>query len=251
MASGRPGEPVADVAEGAGVGGGVRARRAADGRLVDVDDLVEELDAVERVEGLGRVAAAVEPARGGLLDGLDQQRGLAAAGDAGHAGEAAERDRRRDVLEIVAARAAHDELAALVELAPLGRERDGALAGEILAGEALRMRHDLGRRSFRDDLAAMHARGRADVDDVVGLQDRVLVMFDDNHGIAEVAQVPERHEQPRVVALMQADGWLVEHIEHAGQPRADLRGEPDALAFAAGERAGIAATAPGNRGRRR
>ena len=87
----------------------------------------------------------------------------------------------------------------------------------------------------------MHAGARADVDDVVGLQDRVLVMLDHEHGIAEVAQMLERVEQPRVVALMQADGGLVQHIKHAGQPRADLRGEPDALAFAAGKRAGIAA----------
>src|SRR6185437_7942875 len=41
----------------------------------------------------------------------------------------------------------------------------------------------------------------------------------------------------RVVALVQADRRLVQHIEHAGQPRADLRGQPNALALAAGERA--------------
>ena len=38
---GRGGEQRADVVEDAGVGGRVGARRAADGRLVDVDDLVE------------------------------------------------------------------------------------------------------------------------------------------------------------------------------------------------------------------
>ena len=31
---------------------------------------------------------------------------------------------------------------------------------------------------------------------------------------------------------------LVQHVEHAGEAGADLRGEPDALALAAGERAG-------------
>jgi hypothetical protein len=40
-AFGQAGEPVADVGEGAGIGGGVGARGAADGGLVDVDDLVE------------------------------------------------------------------------------------------------------------------------------------------------------------------------------------------------------------------
>jgi hypothetical protein len=37
---------------------------------------------------------------------------------------------------------------------------------------------------------------------------------------------------------MQPDRRLVEHVEHAGQAGADLRGEPDALALAAGQRAG-------------
>ena len=48
----------------------------------------------------------------------------------------------------------------------------------------------------------------------------------------------KRFEQPRIVALMQADRGLVEHVEHAGQARADLRGEADALALAARQRAG-------------
>ena len=63
-------------------------------------------------------------------------------------------------------------------------------------------------------------------------------MLDHEHGVAEVAQVAERAEQARIVALVQADGGLVEHVENAGEPRADLRGEADALALAAGERAG-------------
>ena len=46
---GQAGEPVADRREGAGVGRGVGARRAADRRLVDVDDLVEVLQALDAV----------------------------------------------------------------------------------------------------------------------------------------------------------------------------------------------------------
>src|SRR5262249_1690812 len=40
-----------------------------------------------------------------------------------------------------------------------------------------------------------------------------------------------------VVALVQADRRLVEHIKHAGKPRSDLGGKPNALALAAGKRA--------------
>ena len=41
--------------------------------------------------------------------------------------------------------------------------------------------------------------------------------------------------EPVVVALVEADRRLVEHVEHADQPRADLGGQPDALRLAAGE----------------
>ena len=97
-------------------------------------------------------------------------------------------------------------------------------------------------RALRHDLAAMDAGARADIDDIVGAADRILVMLDDDHRVAEIAQMDERFEQARIVALMQADRGLVQHIEHAGQARADLRGEPDALAFAARQRARDGAT---------
>ncbi len=118
---------------------------------------------------------------------------------------------------------------------------DLARAGEILPGQRMRIGHDLGRRSLRDDLAAVDAGAGADVDDIIGGEDRVLVMLDDDDAVAEIAQPPQRIEQARIVALMQADRGLVQHIEHAGEPGADLRGEPDALALAARQRAGGAA----------
>ncbi len=62
-------------------------------------------------------------------------------------------------------------------------------------------------------------------------------MLHHDHGVAELAQAPQRVEQPRIVALVQADRRLVEHIEHAGEAGADLRRQPDALALAARQRA--------------
>src|SRR6266436_1280479 len=56
------------------------------------------------------------------------------------------------------------------------------------------------------------ARGRRSV---IGAANRILVMFDDNHRIAEIAQPLEGLDQARIVALMESNGRLVEHIEHA------------------------------------
>ena len=89
-----------------------------------------------------------------------------------------------------------------------------------------------------DEVAAVLAGAGAEVEDVVGVADGVFVVLDDEDGVAEVAQVFERGDEALIVALVQADGGLVEHVEDAAQPRADLRGEADALAFAAGERGG-------------
>ena len=46
----------------------------------------------------------------------------------------------------------------------------------------------------------------------------------------------QRVEERVVVARVQADGRLIEHVEHAAQIRAELRREPDALGFAAAQR---------------
>ena len=82
----------------------------------------------------------------------------------------------------------------------------------------------------------MLARARPHVHHEVGAADGVLVMLHHDDRVAEVAQVRERGDEPFVVALMQADGRLVQNVQHAHEPRADLRGEPDALRLAAGER---------------
>src|SRR3546814_8510102 len=49
LAFGLPREPIADLGEGAGIGRRVRARGAADQRLIDVDHLVELLAAGDLV----------------------------------------------------------------------------------------------------------------------------------------------------------------------------------------------------------
>ena len=84
-----------------------------------------------------------------------------------------------------------------------------------------------------DDLAAVDAGAGAHVDDMVGVADRVLVMLDDEHGVAEAAQALEGFEQAVVVLLVEADRGLVEDVEDAREAAADLGREADALALAA------------------
>ena len=136
------------------------------------------------------------------------------------------------MLQVVRPRAVDGELLA-VALAALGRDVDLARAVEVGGGERVLGLEHLLERAFGHHLAAMDARAGAEIDDVVGGADRVLVMLDHDHRVAEIAQALECFEQPVVVALVEADAGLVEHVEHARQPAADLAGEADALALPA------------------
>ncbi len=195
--------------------------------------MLEPLDAVVRG---GRERGAVELARHRVVQRVDQQRRLAAAGDAGDAGEQAERDFGVDAFEIVAARVDDLERAARARLAL--DHRHAQFAGEIFAGPGARRGDQVVDRAFRHDVAAVDAGAGADVEHVIGAADGVLVVLDHDHGVAEVAQAFQGFQQARVVALVQADRGLVQHIEHAGEAGADLRGQANALALAAGQRAG-------------
>ncbi len=230
------GEPVADLGEGAGVGRRVGPRRAADRRLVDVDDLVEVGEAVDAVARAADDARAVQNAGGAGVERVDGQRGLARAADAGDAGEGAERELRGHVLEVVGAGALHgDELAGALA-APL-RERDFAAAAEVVGGDAGGAGEELFERALATISPPWTPGAGAHVDDMVGVADRVLVMLDDDHGVAEVAQALQRFEQAVVVVLVEADRRFVEDVEDAREAGADLRREADALALAARERA--------------
>jgi hypothetical protein len=119
-------------------------------------------------------------------------------------------------------------------------DRHHEFAGEILAGDRVGVADQVLDLALRDDVAAVDAGAGADVEHMVGGADGVFVVLDHDHGVAEVAEPPQRFKEAGVVALVQADARLVQHVEHAGEARADLRGEANALALAAGERAGAA-----------
>ena len=125
---GRERVELADVREQVDVGGRVRARRAADRLLVDVDHLVEDLDPLDRRVLAGLDAHPVEPVRERLVEDLVDEGRLARAGDARDGDELADGNVDVDPLQVVLGRAADREVAAVV-LAPR-RDRDPAAAPE-------------------------------------------------------------------------------------------------------------------------
>ena len=72
-------EQVADHVEQPRVGGGVRARRAPDRRLVDGDDLVELLEPLDRAVRARALTGAVQTVGDGLVENFVDERRLARA----------------------------------------------------------------------------------------------------------------------------------------------------------------------------
>ena len=91
-------------------------------------------------------------------------------------------------------------------------------------------------RPLGHDLAPLDPRPRPEIDEVIGCAHRVFVVLDDDDSVPQPGQPAEGQEQPIVVARMQADRRLIEDIQHADEPSADLAGQADALGLAAGER---------------
>ncbi|OQB18772.1 MAG: hypothetical protein BWY13_01398 [Euryarchaeota archaeon ADurb.Bin190] len=69
---------------------------------------------------------------------------------------------------------------------------------------------------------------------MIGRPDGLLIMLDHNEGISEVPELLEGLDKPGVVSLMQADGGLVQYIEHPGEVGADLGGQANPLGLASG-----------------
>src|SRR5262249_39607317 len=104
------------------------------------------------------------------------------------------------------------------------------------SGERRGRAHEIGDRSRRRHLAAAVAGTRSQIEHVFGAAYRLLVVLHHDQGVALRLELLQGIEQDAVVARVQTDGWLVEHVGDAAQVGAELRREPDALCLAAGER---------------
>ena len=123
-------------------------------------------------------------------------------------------------------------------LAPDRRHRNRQLVAQVLGGQRARLVQQRVERAREDHPAALLPGAEPHVDDRVGDADHVGVVLDDEHGVALVAQLPQDGDQPLVVARVQADRRLVEHVERVDERRAERRREIDALRLAARQRRG-------------
>ena len=232
---GRAGEQGADVVEQLCVRRRVGAGGAPDRRLVDLDHLVDLIDPRDLIVFTGPPRRLIELLGHAAVEHVLHQRALPRSGDAGDADELPQRDLHVDILQVVLARADHaDELSA--PLSALSGDGDEARAGQVLSGDRIRICGDLLRRPCGDDLPPVRSGSRSEVDDVVALPHRLLVVLDDDHRVPQVAQPLQRRQQAAVVPLVQTDRRLVEDVQHTCELASDLRRQADALRLPPGER---------------
>ena len=243
---GRAGEQLPDGPEQADVGGRVGARRPADGALVDLDDLVDVLDALDGIVSAHRLPASPYRSRARRpVEHLVHERALARPGDAGDRDERPQRERAR-------------------------RRRAGCALGRREPRDASRCRaarcSGTGTRALAaqegpgDASAAPPGRPRAGRSATISppcspapgpmsmIQSAVRMVSSSCSTTRTVlprsrSRVSVRDEL-RVVPLVETDGRLVQDVQHAHQRRADLGRQADALGLAARE--ADAAPGPGS-----
>lgn len=155
--------------------------------------------------------------RKGRCDSVGNQGALTRSRHAGNDRKRTKLDLGGNVFEVVGA-GARDLKAAATGLAALIGNPDHSFAGQISARHRLGTRHDIGRRSRRDYVSAVHARAGAHVDHIVGSTNRILIMLNDDDGIADIAQALKRLDQALVIALMEANRWLVQNVQDTHEP---------------------------------
>ena len=205
------------------------------GRLIDADHLIDVFAAADGPMFARIFSRAVKLAGQRAIENVVHQGRLPRAGDARHHRHHAQREADVQVLQVVLVRP-EDGNGRAVRLPALVAHADPAASADVLAGQRLGLVGNLAGSAGGNHFASVPAGAGSQVDDVIGAPNRLLVVLHHQHGIAQVAQRFERLQQAGIVAVVQPDRRLVQHVEHAAQLGADLRGQPYALPFAAGER---------------
>jgi hypothetical protein len=116
------------------------------------------------------------------------------------------------MLEIIAAGARHANHRRGRDWTAALRDGDLPLPAQVLAGQAAFAGHDIRRRALGHHLATVDPGSRPHVDDVIGAQDRFLVVLHHQHRVPEVAQALETLEEAGVVPLVQAYGGFIKNV---------------------------------------
>ena len=230
-------EKAPDVGEDPGIGRRVGPRVAADRTLVDLDDLVDRLHALQAAVRTGGGKCAVQLLRQRPPQHVVDQRGLARSRDPGDRNQGGQREFHVQFAQIVGRRAQYPQARSAAGAAAPG-SGDLFVAAQECPGQRTGFGKYGGRRAAGHDLPAVVAGPGPEINNVVGGAYGRFVVLDNHDRVAPLAQCAQGLQQSEVVLLVQADRGLVENVEHTLQARTDLGRQANALSLAAGQRRG-------------
>ena len=213
---------------------GIGPRRPADGRLVDIDDLVDMLQPFNGTMFSRLALRPVQFHRDALVEDFVYQAALAGTGNAGDGYEQSERKFHVDILQVVFL-CADDPDRPAVRQPPALWNRDLPFTFQVLSRDGCFAVHDVLNRSLRHDFTAVDPGARPDIDDMVRRKHGFFIVFNDQERVADIRQAPQCMKQLLIILLVQADARFIKNVKYADQAGSDLGRKPDPLRLAAGK----------------
>ena len=137
------------------------------------------------------------------------QRTFATARDAADANQAAEWKCNINIFKVVLTGAFDHDRFRLAHFAPRAGNLHATSAAQIHAGQTRGMRGDFRGSSVRHNFSTMSARAWTNVHHKIGGSNCVLIVLHHDHGVANISEFTQGFYQSVIVALVQANGWLI------------------------------------------
>ena len=163
------------------------------------------------------------------LQGPVDQRRFTTSRHTSHTNKGSQRERCRNMLQVISACPDNLQKFPITRTACL-RYGYFRLPVQVSRSQGIRLQH-LCWCSGKDDFTTQASGPRSHINNIIGIQHHVFVVFHHNHRITQVSKLLQRMNQTDVIPLVQSDTGLVEDIKHIHQLTSDLRCQPDTLTF--------------------
>src|SRR5665647_555473 len=174
-----------DAIKGPGIGSRIGARGAADGRLVNIDDLVQVLNPQQILMCTGPMPTAMKLFHQRRIEDVLNQGTFAGTGYPADNHHFPQRDGYINVLEIMGPRTLDDQFLTVAGAA-LQWNRYAALSGEVLTRQRIFAVHDIFQAAGRDHFAPMNAGARANIYYKISIFQGLFIVLYNNHRIAQI-----------------------------------------------------------------
>ena len=106
-------------------------------------------------------------------------------------------------------------------------------AGKELTCDRSRLLDNVCEAAARHDFSSVYSRAGSNIHDEISFTDRLLIVFNDDHGVTQVPEPGQGVQETLVISLVQADRGLIKDVHDTDKSSANLAGQADTLCLAA------------------